>query len=125
MYMVRIAADPVVVSAPQLHLASLVVAGVVTVHGDTATVKPMKVFKDELQVVRQKPLPDELQISKWQAEYAGNGQTLLLALSFKADNANPSTYEVAPIPVPQGMFPPRVYPYSDSVRLQVEHILQK
>lgn len=122
-YMVATAADPVVVSAPQVHLASLVLAGQVSVNGEIATVKTVKVFKDEMQPARQKPLPEEITVVKWQADYPGSGQTLLLTLLKQPGDV--ATYELAPIPMPQGLMAPRVYPYSDSVRIQVERILQK
>lgn len=118
-YMVKVAADPVVVSAPQLYSASLVVAGTVTVDQGKATVAIVKTLKDSLQPLRPTPLPSRLVVNEWQSTFPADGVVLLaLIKSIQGD-----AYEVAPVPLPLQYLPPRVYRYSDSVRIQAERIL--
>lgn len=121
-YWVVTAADPVVVSSPQLHFASLVIEGDVQVKGNLAEVKIIKVFKDDFQKTRQQPLPELIQV-EWEPDYHKvSSQRMLLACLKKQGNAN-SYYEIAPIPMPNGFRDPRVYPFTDSVRIQTERIL--
>lgn len=119
LYMVKVAADPVVVSAPQLYHASLVVVGTVTVDGNQGNVTIDKVLKDGLKPLRPAPLPNQVMVTEWKAEYPRQGKVLLaLVKSMKGEK-----YEVAPVPLPMQYLPPRVYVYTDSVRIQAERIL--
>jgi len=107
-YLVKTAADPIVV-------------GNVTLEQGEAKVVVAKVVKDTVYVVRQQTVPKEIRIKAWPAKLNLDAQPLLLPLlKVPGDEA---TFELAPIPVPQGFFDPRIYPYTDSVRLQLERIL--
>jgi hypothetical protein len=120
-YMVKVAADPVVVSAPQLHHAALVVVGSVTVEGEQASVAIDKVLKDSLKPLRPTPLPTQVTVLGWKSDYAHQGKVLLaLVKSMQGEK-----YEVAPVPLPTQYLPPRVYVYTDSVRIQAERVLGK
>lgn len=122
-FMVKTAANPVVVSAPQLHYATLVVAAHVTVKGETAQARIVKLFKDGLKGVRQAPIPETINV-QWLARYpTPTDQLMLLALIPGQVAANPVLYEVAPIPRPDKFLPAEVYPCTDSVRIQTERIL--
>lgn len=120
-YWVVTAADPIVVAAPQLHFASLVIAGEVQVKDNLAEVKIIKVLKDDFLKARQQPLPEFIQV-QWEPEFSKvNSQLMLLACLKKAGGAG--QYEIAPIPMPHGFRDPRVYPFTESVRIQAERIL--
>lgn len=120
-YLVKTAADPIVVSAPQIHFATFIIVGNVTLENGEAKVVVTKVVKDTVYLVRQQSVPKEIRIKAWPAKLQMDAQPLLLPLlKVPGDEA---TFELAPIPVPQGFFDPRIYPYTDSVRLQLERIL--
>ena len=122
-FMVKTVANPVVVSAPQLHYATLVVVAHVTAKGDTAQARIVKLFKDDMKAARQAPLPETINV-QWVARYPKpTDQPMLLALIRGEVAANPALYEVAPIPRPDKFLPPEVYPYTDSVRIQTERVL--
>lgn len=120
-YWVVTAADPVVVSAPQLHFASLVIAGEVQVKDNRAEVKIIKVFKDDFQKARQQPLPEVIQV-QWEPEFSKVKSPLMLLACLKMQGGA-GQYEIAPIPMPHGFRDPRVYPFTESVRIQAERIL--
>ncbi|MFT3879792.1 MAG: hypothetical protein QM703_09050 [Gemmatales bacterium] len=123
LYMALTVANPDVVSAPQLHFATLVVAAEVTVHGNTAEAKIVRQFKDDMKGRRQAPLPATIKV-QWSDKYpAPTSQPMLLALKRSPLPAEPETYEVARIPRPDRLLPPVVYPYTDSVRIQTERVL--
>lgn len=125
-YMAFTVADPIVVSAPQVHLASLVVVGKVTIEGASAKVKVVKIYKDDAQQRRQNPLPDLLTVP-WLASYPRSAdQSYLLPLV--PELGQPGRYDVAPVYQQQAnmnMLQPVsiVYPMTESVRIQVEKIL--
>jgi hypothetical protein len=126
-YLTVNAADPIVVSAPQLHLASLVVAAEVKPKADgEAEAKVVKVFKDDAR--RAQPLPATITV-RWQTDFSVPGEsTYLLALTPLPSTPEKPTYEVRPVYArksPEQPLQPRVYPYTDSVRIQVERILAK
>lgn len=123
LYQVQIAADPIVVSAPQLHLAPLVVVARVSSQGETAIATIEKVLKDDAKLARVTPLPDKLLVNWPHSFPAATGQSFLLALSRLSMENKDARYEVAPIPRPDRYLPPVVYPFSDSVRLQALKIL--
>ena len=123
LYMAITVANPVVVSAPQLHFATLVVAAEVTVQGDTAQARIVKQFKDDMKGVRQAPLPETIKV-QWSDKYPKpTQQPMLLALRRRQLPAAPDVYDVAPIPRPDRLLPPEVYPYTQSVRIQTERVL--
>ena len=122
-YMAMTVANPVVVSAPQLHFATLVVAAEVTVTGEIAQAKIVKQYKDDLKGIRQAPLPETIKV-QWSAKYPiPTQQPMLLALRRSQMPADPGTYEVAPIPRPDRLLPPEVYVCTESVRIQTERVL--
>jgi hypothetical protein len=120
-YLMKTAADPVVVSAPQVHFASLVVVGTVTPGQPHVKVAVTKVYKDMLFGVQQKPLPKELLVKEWPSNLKISTEPMLLALMRVPGEEG--VFELAPVPVPTGFFNPRVYVFTESVRLQVERIL--
>lgn len=125
-YMAATVSDPVVVSAPQLHFASIVIMGKVTPEGATAKVEIKKIYKDSIQQVRQKPLPEVLTIP-WQESYPKSlDQVYLLALIPTLAQADGSSFQVAPVFKQENMKERQelvVYPMTDSVRIQTERIL--
>src|SRR5882724_12270710 len=95
-YMAKTVAKPFVVSAPQLHHATLVVVAQVTVQGETAQAKIIKTFKDDLKAVR--PLPQTIKV-QWSSSFpVPTEQPMLLALIRSQSANDESVYEVAPIP---------------------------
>lgn len=123
LYMAMTVANPVVVSAPQLHYATLVVAAEVTLQGDIAQAKIVKQFKDDMKGARQAALPGTIKV-QWSDKYPKpTQQPMLLALRRRQAPAIQDVYEVAPIPRPDRFLPPEVYPYTPSVMIQTERVL--
>ncbi len=122
-YMAATVADPIVVSAPQLHFASLVVVGQVTVDGEKAEVKVVKTLKDDAKAIRPQPLPEKLHVAWSNAFHKPGDQLMLLALKRSELVNDPASYEVTPIPRPDKFLNPVVYPYSESVQIQAARIL--
>ncbi len=120
-YLVKTAADPIVVSAPQIHFANFVVVGNVNPGQPHVTVAITKVVKDTLFAFHQKPTPKTIRIKDWPANLKIDRTPMLLPL-LKVPGEE-DVFELSPVPVPQGFFDPRVYPDTDSVRLQLERIL--
>lgn len=121
LYMAVTVANPVVVSAPQLHYASLVVAAEVTLQGDMAHARIVKQFKDDMKGVRHGPLPETVKV-QWSDKFQKpTKQPMLLAL--KKSDAQNNIYEIAPIPRPDRLLPPVVYDYTPSVKIQTEQVL--
>lgn len=125
-YMDVTVADPVVVSAPQLHMASLVVVGDVKLEGDQARVKVSKIYKDGAQLLRQKPLPGELLVNWSKSFPTPTSEPFLLALKPSPGVDARSLYDVVPvhkIVSRKHVEIPVVYVMNESVRLQAERIL--
>jgi len=121
-YMAKTVAHPVVVSAPQLHNATLVVVAQVTVQGETAQAKITKTFKDDLKAVR--PTPQTVKVQWSSAFPVPTEQPMLLALNPNPTANDASLYEIAPIPrLDMSQAYAKPYPYTDSVRIQTERIL--
>lgn len=121
-YQAYTVADPVVVSGPQLQLASVVVV---------AEVKPVanglvagKIIKAYKQALRQ--LPAEIKII-WPtaSPLPGQGTTYLLPLHPFGAQINSDLFEVVRVSTAQRLLDPEVYRFTDSVRLQAERILKK
>lgn len=122
-YMAMTVANPVVVSAPQLHYATLVVAAEVTLQGDIAQARIVKQFKDDMKVARQVPLPNIIKV-KWSDKFPmPTQQPMLLALRHSQLPAAQDVYEIAPIPRPDRLLPPVIYDYTPSVKIQTERVL--
>lgn len=122
-YMAMTAANPDVVSVPQLHFATLVIAAEVTLQGDSAQAKIVKHFKDDMKALRQAPLPPTIKVH-WSDKYPKpTDQPMLLALKRRQFPAAQDEYEIAPIPRPDRFLPPVVYFYTPSVRKQIERAL--
>lgn len=123
-YLAFTIADPVVVSAPQLHLSLLVVAADVKPAGhDEVEAKIVKVFKNASRMPGA--LPPTIHV-QWSPAYDIAGvKTYLLALVPAPGPPDRPTYEVTPLNPRRPNDPPdvRVYPYTDSVRIQTERIL--
>ena len=122
-YMVATVADPVVVSAPQLHYASLVIVGQVTPEGARAQIKVIKKLKDDLEKTRGQPLPEVLNVD-WSPSYPKPGNEPFLLPLVRSPLVNdPSAYTVAQVPRPDRFLPAVVYVLNNSVRIQAERIL--
>ncbi|HQR05391.1 MAG TPA: hypothetical protein PLN21_01145 [Gemmatales bacterium] len=122
-YMSVTVAKAPVVSAPQLHFATLVVAAEVTLQGDIAQARIVKQFKDDMKGVRKIPLPQTIKV-QWSDKYPKpTQQPMLLALKRSPLPAPQDVYEIAPIPRPDRLLPPVVYHYTESVRIQTERVL--
>ncbi len=121
-YMAKTVAKPFVVSAPQLHNATLVVVAQVTVQGETAQAKIIKTFKDDLKGIR--PLPPAIKV-QWSSSFpVPTEQPMLLAVIRSPLSNDASVYEIAPIPrLDMSQAYAKPYPYTDSVRIQTERIL--
>jgi hypothetical protein len=120
LYMAVTVANPEVVSAPQLHYATLVVAAEVTLQGDIAQAQIVKQFTDDLKGIRSTPLPQTIKV-QWSDKFpTPTKQPMLLALKRSAAQ---DVYEIAPIPRPDRFLPPVVYHYTSSVRIQTERAL--
>lgn len=121
-YMAQTVAKPFVVSAPQLYSATLVVVAQVTVQGETAQARIIKTFKDDMKAVR--PTPPTIQV-QWSSSFpVSTEQPMLLALIRSPLANDASVYEVAPIPrLDMSQVYVKPYPYTDSVRIQIERIL--
>ncbi|HMP17192.1 MAG TPA: hypothetical protein PKD72_09235, partial [Gemmatales bacterium] len=120
-HLVRTAADPIIVSAPQIHLASLVVVGRVSNSQPLAKVTIEKIYKNSLLQQNHKPVPKEVELKNWQYSDEKSAGLLLLPLAKLPGEDN--LFEIAPIPVPNGYYPPRFYPLTESTFLQVQRIL--
>jgi len=128
-YLAFTIADPVVVSAPQLYLSTLVIAAEVKPMGnDEVRARIVKVFKNASRI--PDALPGTITV-QWSPGYGAPGvTTYLLALRPAPGKPDVPTYEVTPIPryLQRGNDhepDQRVYPYTDSVRIQTERILGK
>jgi hypothetical protein len=126
-YLAVTVADPIVVSAPQLQLATIVVAADVKPAGKgLVEAKLVKIFKDDPR--RPGQLPPTFMV-QWESAYDVPGvNTYLLALTPVVASGDTLTYAVTAVPryiKKPGNPPPdvRVYPYTDSVRIQAERIL--
>jgi len=121
-YMAKTVAKPFVVSAPQLHNATLVVVAQVTVQGETAQAKIIKTFKDDMKAFRPTPLTIKVE---WSSSFpVPTDEPMLLVLIRKQLPDDASVYEIAPIPrLDMSQAYARPYPYTDSVRIQTERIL--
>jgi hypothetical protein len=124
-YQAYTVADPVVVSGPQLQLASVViVAEVKPVANGPVTGKIIKVYKNQFKELRQ--LPAEIKII-WPtaSPLPGQGTTYLLPLHpFGAQPSN-DLFEVVRVSTGQRLLDPEVYRFTESVRLQAEMIMKK
>jgi hypothetical protein len=123
-------ADPIVVSAPQLYYAPLVVVAEVRVeHQGLARATIRKIYKDDLQAHRSGPLPLEITVH-WLATFPQSSVADQFLLALRPAAGEGSVYDAVPVPVPptrvhpDGFLPPRTYPYTESIRLQVEQILK-
>lgn len=128
-YLAATVADPIVVSAPQLQLATIVVAAEVKpAEKGLVEAKLVKLFKDDARRPGQVPATFHVQ---WDPAYDVPGvNTYLLALTPVVGSGDKPTYAVTVIPryiKKPGNAPAdaRVYPYTDSVRIQAERILGK
>jgi hypothetical protein len=118
-YQAYTVADPVVVSAPQLQLASVVaIVQVLPAKQGAVTARIVKAYKDELQPVRK--LPAEIQVAAPIDEPLAEG---MYVLALRQIDIEKNLYEIAPIPFIQTHAPPPIYPNTESVRLQTERIL--
>jgi hypothetical protein len=123
-YQAYTVADPEVVSAPQLYLASfVVVAEVRPAQPGQVTAKIIKVYKDDLVPFRQLPL--ELKVIWPDTAPLPTQPTLFLLPLQGAGQASENVHKVVSIPTPQRLLEPQVYRFTDSVRLQTERILKK
>jgi hypothetical protein len=127
-YHARLSADPIVVSAPQLHYATVVVVAEAQPAADgVARAKIIKVYKDSPEAVRAGPLPGEIAI-RWtdKLPVLAAPSTFLLPLRSSEGRAGDlPLFEAALIPAPQGFFEGRIYPFSESVRMQTERIMAR
>lgn len=133
-YQAYTVADPVVVSAPQLYFAAIVVTAEVQpdlkpspLEGDgrvrgEATAKIIKIYKDELQALRQPP--QQIKVL-WPAAIPPPTQPTTYLLPLHAAGGQNNLFEVVPIPTPSRFLDPQVYVFTDSVRVQTERILKK
>jgi hypothetical protein len=125
-YLAATVADPVVVSAPQVQLSTLVIAGEVrSLKFGRAEARIVKIFKNELRIQ-----PPDFVSVHWNPVFDIPGQTTyLFALSL--DPSSPPgkpVFVVTPLYMKKAQDHPedaRVYPYTDSVRVQTERILGK
>lgn len=125
-YMASTVADPIVVSAPQLHLSSIVVVGKVTLEGANARVNVIRIYKDSLGQNRQKALPETLTIP-WLPHYPKTFDLpFLLPLMVVQNIDGGTTFQVTPVfkqVDKKDIQVAVVYPLTESVRIQTERIL--